>query len=152
MITDRTQADVDNAKKIREEKVKMFKTLTSSDINTLERGMMTINTLNRIESKQVELTIYINSLGYWNISIYNKTNWTYEDFFLKQDFQRIIDNMNILRSGFFTYLNTPNTPNISFYYQDINALEKILVDLELMIDEIKSRHKRCGTFRCGQKE
>lgn len=150
MITDRTQTDVDNALKIRNERVKTFQTLSDDDVNILERGTLTINTLNRIEEKQAELKNLINELGYWNTNINTKTDLTYTDIFTEADFQRIVDNENILREAFFTYKNTPKTPNISFHYEDINSLEKILVDLDVMINDVKSRYRRCGTFRCGE--
>ena len=54
MIFDRTQNDVDTAILLRNTKVKNFETLTESDIATLEKGTLTINTINRIENKQEE--------------------------------------------------------------------------------------------------
>lgn len=152
MITDRTQNDIDNALKIRNDKVKTFQTLTDDDITTLERGTMTINTLNRIEEKQGELKNLFNGIGYWNTPTKNKTDWTYTDIFTEEDFRRIIDNENILRNAFFTYKDTPGTPNISFHYEDINSLEKILVDLDVMINDVKSNYRECGNFECGQED
>ena len=52
MIFDRTQNDVDTAILLRDTKIKKFETLTESEIATLEKGMLTINTLNRIEDRQ----------------------------------------------------------------------------------------------------
>ena len=52
MIFDRTQNDVDTAIRLRREKVQTFQELTESEIVILEKGTLTINTLNRIESKQ----------------------------------------------------------------------------------------------------
>lgn len=151
MIIDRIQADVDEAIKIRNEKVKTFQALTESEITTLERGTMTINTLNRIEEKQNELKNLINELGYWNTAdVKSKTNWTYTDIFCDEDFQRIIDNENILRKAFFVYADTPETPGISFHYEDINSLEKILVDLDVMINDVKSNYRECGNYNCGE--
>lgn len=150
MITDRTQTDVDNALKIREEKVKTFQTLTDDEITTFERGTFTINTINRIEEKQAELRNLINSVGYWNTPIENKTDWTHVDVFTGADFQRIIDNENMLRNAFFVYKDTPGTPNISFYFEDINSLEKILEDLGVMINDVKSNYRQCGNFNCGE--
>lgn len=150
MIFDRTQEDVDKAVSIRENKIKKFLPLDSSDIDSLERGMMTINTLNRIESKQEELKSLLNDMGYWNIPIINKA-WKRIDIFNVDDFQRIIDNTNILRDAFFTYRETPNTPPISYHFNDINSLEKIHYDLDVdrMIKDVKSLYKKCGTFKCG---
>lgn len=150
MIFNRTQLDVDNAIKIREEKIKTFQKLTESDISILERGMLTFNTLNRIENKQQELKELFSSIGYWNTNLVANRTWSdHEEVFTKEDFQRIIDNENILRNAFFVYSDTPNTPTISFGYEDINSLEKILYDLENMISVVKSSFKECGTFECG---
>ena len=158
MIFDRTQNDVDTAIRLRNEKVKFDpvtmqpispEELTESEIATLEKGTITYNTLNRIETKQEELKNLFNDMGYWNTSITNKV-WGENDIFNVDEFQRIIDNTNVLRNAFFVYKATPNTPHISYHWQDINALEKILYDLDVMINDVKSRYKRCGTFECGE--
>ena len=149
MIFDRTQNDVDSAILLRNTKVKNFEELTESDINYLEKGTLTINTLNRIENKQDELKNLFNDMGYWNTPIKNKM-WGENDIFNVDEFQRILDNTNVLRQAFFVYKDTPNTPPVSYHYKDINALEKILYDLDVMINDVKSKYKRCGTFRCGE--
>lgn len=149
MIFDRTQNDVDTAIVLRREKVKKFQKLTESEIATLEKGMLTINTINRIESKQEELKNLFHNMGYWNTPITNKT-WGDNDIFYVDDFQRILDNTNVLRQAFFVYKATPNTPQISYYWDDINALEKILNDLDVMINDVKSNYRECGTFESGE--
>lgn len=149
MIFDRTQNDVDTAILLRDTKVKKFETLTESEIATLEKGMLTINTLNRIETKQEELKNLFNDMGYWNTPITNKT-WVENDIFYVDDFQRILDNTNVLREAFFVYKATPNTPPISYYWDDINALEKILFDLDVMINDVKSNYRECGSFESGE--
>ena len=149
MIFDRTQNDVDTAMILRDTKVKKFEALTESDIATLEKGTLTINTLNRIETKQEELKNLFNEMGYWNTPIINKT-WSENDIFNIDEFQRILDNTNVLRNAFFVYKATPNTPPISYHWQDINALEKILYDLDVMINDVKSNYRECGTFYCGE--
>lgn len=149
MIFNRTQKDVDAAILLRDTKVKKFETLTESEIATLENGTITHNTLNRIEEKQTELKNLFNEIGYWNTSISNKV-WGENDIFNVDDFQRILDNTNVLRNAFFVYKDTPNTPPISYHYNDINALEKILYDLDVMINDVKSHYRECGTFECGE--
>ena len=149
MIYNRTQNDVNEAIRIRKEKIQSFQELTSSDILALERGAITINTLNRIEGKQEELKNLLNEIGYWNADVSVKI-WTTEDIFNKDDFMRILDNANILRKAFFVYRNTPNTPSVSYQYNDINSLEKILHDIDVMINDVKSNYRECGTFECGE--
>lgn len=149
MITNRTQYDVDTAISVIKDKVQKFQELTEDDINILERGTLTINTLNRIENKQEELKNLFNDMGYWNTSITNRV-WDYTEIFNITEFQRIIDNTNILREAFFTYKDTPKTPPISYYFEDINSLEKILNDLDVMINDVKSKYRECGNFECGE--
>lgn len=158
MIFDRTQNDVDTAIRLRNEKVKFDpitmqpinpEALTESEIAILEKGTMTYNTLNRIETKQEELKNLFNDMGYWNTPITNKV-WGENDIFNADEFQRIIDNTNVLRQAFFVYKATPNTPPISYHYNDINALEKILYDLDVMINDVKSHYRECGTFESGE--
>lgn len=149
MIFDRGQDDVVNAAKIRKEKVQQFKELTQDDINTLERGMLTINVLNRIENKQNELKTLLNEIGYWNTPISNKT-WNYTQIFDIREFTRLINNVNILRTAFFTYKNTPNTPPITYHYTTLNDLEQILYDIGRMIKDVKNLYKECGAYECGE--
>lgn len=149
MIFDRTQNDVGTAIVLINEKVKSFQELTEKEIATLEKGTLTINTLNRIENKQDELKNLFNDIGYWNTPIKNKV-WEENNIFNVDEFQRILDNTNVLRQAFFVYKNTPNTPPISYHFEDINALEKILYDLDVMINDVKSHYRECGTFECGE--
>lgn len=149
MIYNRTQEDINAAIYVRDEKVKKMQELTESDITKLERGMITYNTLNRIETKQEELKNLFNDMGYWNTPIINNV-WGENDIFNVDEFQRILNNTNTLRQAFFVYKGTPNTPRVSYHYEDINSLEKILQDLDDMIDDVKSKYKQCGTFKCGE--
>ncbi len=158
MIVNRSQDDVNNAIRIRNEKIKFdpitmqpinLEDLTESEIETLERGTITYNTLNRIENKQVELKNLFNEIGYWNTEITTKT-WNGTQLFKGDDFQRIIDNTNVLRDAFFVYKDTPKTPPVSYYFEDINSLEKILYDLDVMINDVKSNYRESGTFYCGE--
>jgi hypothetical protein len=149
VIFDRTQNDVDTAIRLRNEKVQNFKTLTNEEISVLEKGTITYNTLNRIENKQEELKNLFNDMGYWNTPITNKV-WGENDVFNVDEFQRILNNTNVLRQAFFVYKNTPNAPTVSYHWKDINALEKILYDLDVMINDVKSHYRECGTFESGE--
>ena len=150
MIFDRTQNDVDTAILLRDTKVKKFETLTESEIATLEKGTLTINTLNRIENKQEELKNLFNEIGYWNTPIFTR-QWAYADIFEGAQFDRILNNLEILIKAFFIYKNTPNVPDNNYRkYQTINDVEKILYDLDLMINDVKSHYRECGTFESGE--
>lgn len=137
MIIDRTQADVNNAISIRENKIQKFETLTDKDLEILERGFFTITTLNRIEDKQAQLAELLADMGYLQTPIVNKA-WNNTQVFNRDEFQRIINNTNVLRQAFFVYKDTPSTPPVSFYWEDVNALENILYSLQQAIEATKA--------------
>lgn len=148
MIYNRTLSDVTSAKKIREEKVKKFIQLTDDEITTLERGTITINTLNRIENKQAEIKAILDDMGYFNTPVINKT-WTYNDIFSETDLQRLVDNNIALRNAFYALTDSPQNAIAKYHYVEINSLEKILFDISSNIEYTISKYRRCGTFNCG---
>ncbi len=150
MIYDRTQADIDTALFFRK-RLQEGESLTKAEIEALERGTLTINTLNRIEQKQAELKEIFNSLGYWNTNGIEIEEWSYTGFFRQEDFDRILQNLEILKSAYYVYSATPNVPNANYrQFNTINAVEHILNDLQLMVDDMKSRYRICGATECGE--
>lgn len=149
MIFDRKKSDVNTAKNLILSKVQKGTALTDDETAILEKGTLTINTLNRIENKHSELAMLLNSVGYYSEPIVTKT-WNYSGLFTSDEFDRIINNTDILRKSALIYESTPNTPFPDYYYENINAIEKILYDIESMVEEIKSLFLECGTFECGE--
>lgn len=148
MIFDRTASDVDKAIKIRNEKVKSFKELSEEDISILEKGFITINTINRIEEKQSELKCLFNNMGYYGNKIVNK-KWQEQDYFLKSDLERIVKNNNTLKNSYYVFSSTPVDAIPIARFEEFNKIEKMLYDLETMVNDMRNRFKRCGTFNCG---
>ena len=70
---------------------------------------------------------------------------------------KIIGNLNPIQNLYFEDIMT-SPSNFSFsidktncyYWDDINALEKILYDLDVMINDVKSHYRECGTFESGE--
>ena len=149
MITDRTKADVDSAKEIIDSKVKLFLELTDSELQTLERGTIGIGTINRISTKQISLKNKMESNGYFVKNINTKI-WDYNDIFGENDFLQLINNTFLLRKAFFTYSDTPANVYLSYDYENINNLEKILVDIEKILDYMIANFRECGTFYSGE--
>lgn len=151
MITDRTAADVDTAKEVLErvKYISPFPALTDEEKAILERGTYTKNSLNRVESKQKELAEILNCYRYM-VQIENKTDWTETDVFTHQDYMRYLKNLDKLKQAFFIYQSTPTTPTYLFNYTNANDVEKILADIESMIDDMTDRFRECGTFQCGE--
>ena len=148
MIYNRAKNDVDNALRIRIEKVQRFIKLSADDIEILERGFVTINTINRVEQKQAELYNAFVNAGYYCKKIINKS-WQAGDIFKDDDFERLISNDDILKVAFFPLSETPMQVLAKYDFQNLNNLEKILFDLGENYEYMLANWKRCGMYRCG---
>lgn len=148
MIFNRTQADVEKAISIRNDKVKRFAKLSNDDIEALERGFITINTINRVEEKQAELYGFFIGSGYYCPKISNRI-WQDGEIFKIEDLERLIANNEILRKAFFDLMETPFQPKINYHLETANAIEKILYNLSENYQYMVSNFKRCGAYRCG---
>lgn len=153
MITDRTSADVLAAKEIVRTNHRIFGggyDLTDEQIATLERGTLTINTLNRIEGKQAEIKTLINECGYYNTAEVTNRTWDYSDYFTKSDLERLVKNNSILRESFFVASDAPDNATARYHFEEINKLEKILVLLTEALAQLEANIRECDTFWCGE--
>lgn len=143
MIIDRTHNDV--LKSI--ELAQRGGVFSEKEIETLERGMVTINTLNRIEEKQKEIADLISEMGY-PVSIENKT-WKQQDVFFFEDLKRIVSNVEKLRISFFALNETPANPRAEYHYREFNLIEKVLLDIQNNAVFAEENYKICGSAECG---
>lgn len=151
MITDRTAQEVELGRTLRK-KIQAGHTLSAAEIATLQRVSCTASMLNRIENKQAELRELLDTESYFS-GITNKTwgnsaNNDRTDFRLTE-YTRILENCKKLKDAFTKYPSTPDTPTYLYGWQEANAVEKILVDIEALIAELKENYRKCGTFQCG---
>ncbi len=149
MIYNRTEADIRNAKAIIMDKVQKGIQLSESDVSVLERGTLTINTLNRVEQKQKELKERFDDFFYF-YGIVETKEWEDGDIFKLSDFQRLISNNEVLRTAFYVFTDTPENPVPKYHFKNINDLEKILVDLEFNLDYMILHFRQCGATQCGE--
>lgn len=148
MIFDRTAEDVAQAKKIRADKIRNGVSITEDERAILEKGMLTPTTIRRIEEKQREIADTIYNMGYTSFLVDSKV-WSDDDFFLRGDLERICKNNNELRKAYYVLVNTPADARPVYRYTEINALERILNDIDEVIEDMQSRYKICGTVNCG---
>lgn len=151
MIFDRTQADVTMALSIRENKIKLFTPPSEDELRHLERGFIDHTTLNRIENKQAELRDLLVASGSSFFNIETKT-WTADDIFNETEFQRLVDNLDVLKSEINVLPDTPDTPQPAFYFIIINDIEKILFDMDVLLQNMISAYCFCGELYCGELE
>lgn len=149
MIFNRTQKDVDDAKAIINEKVKKNLELTEDDVAILEKGTITINTINRIEEKQATLKLLLDSQAYYTKPIINHI-WDYDMIFDESHFKEIIQDTYVLRDAFFDYTSTPKDIFSEYTYQNINNIEQILFDINRMMNYVMANYLECGNVECGE--
>lgn len=148
MIFDRKRSHVYDSIRIRDQKIKKFLPLTDEDIYILERGTVTVETINRIEEKQSELKSILNGMGYWNTPTENKT-WNESMIFFAEDHERLVKNTLHLLNAFYIFDDTPKTLIAEYTYSAWNDLEKLLYDLGRMADVTQSNYRECGVAECG---
>lgn len=148
MIYDRTLEDVANAKTIFAEKVTMSIPLTDAEKDIMERGMVTADTLNRIEQKQAEIGQILNKWHYLKEPIINK-QWSNEVFF-REDLQRLTENTAKLREAFYVLSEELPNPEAWYYFEEFNTMEKLLAEISFLVFATKQSFKRSGAAYANQ--
>lgn len=144
MITDRTYEDVTAAKALRARGLPF----TEIEKTQLERGTVTVNTLNRIESAMASLPALWAASGYPCPAVATNT-WTNAGYFRKSDFETLIANAKTLRAALIAYSTTPTEVLPLYHFAEWNKLEQIVGDLVEIGTYIKDNALKCGTFRSG---
>lgn len=149
MIVDRTRSDIDAAFLARA-KLQNGEELSESDFVSLERGTLTIETLNRIESKIKEIVSVINSMWYWNTGTIQEKTWSYSDYFKQEHFDKILENIAKIKKAFLQKNSTPKVFGRNYRdYNVINDVEMFLADSEYIIGDIQENYVFCGEVECG---
>ena len=139
MITDRTLQDVEYAKANQN---------SSEDL----KGAYNNSDLNRVEAKVKELEGLLKSYNYFEEDLVVKLNWAKNEFVRTQDGVRYLENIRKLREAFFIKTTTPDLPTTlnKLNYEEANAIEQILVDIEDTIINMEQMFVYCGVARMGQ--
>ncbi len=129
------------------------RTLNDVRRNT-SKGNYNASDLNRIESWMEYLKQLLSEYGYdtwfetkndWEVGI-GKPNMTTEINRIKKNLQKLKDVYFILQST----PNVPSTSDLSINYINANDIEKIMVDLDLLINNMSESLIYCGTVYCGE--
>ena len=89
------------------------------------KGALNYTDINRIEGN---IAYLFDIFGISDITV--KTDWVHTDIVTLSDFQRILNNIDRLRSLFKVFETTPEIPSAPINtYQKVNDIEKILYDM-----------------------
>ena len=137
LIFDRTHADVEYAMK-NQESVEFLK------------GSYNYTDLNRVENWCQYVADRLNEHSY-AVDVTTKTDWTMLDFPTSSDMERIRSNVEKLKNAYKSFTNVPDTLN-KMDIKKANAIEKILSEMDILLDKMIAEFRKCGTFFSGGME
>lgn len=140
MIFDRTQYHIIRSKEILENKIKKGIDLTEDEAECIRRGFFTVDTINRISSKIIELHSALEDLGYTVYELlFNKESFSIGDFFNDTDFTLLFQNaLGLERSYYGEESNIIDSINQDYSFESINRLERFLYELDNKLQEEKN--------------
>lgn len=115
------------------------------------RGAIHHYDLNRIENNCLFLKEKMESYGYL-CTVNVKLDWVIDDFLRLDDINRIKQNvLNLVEC----YYSLPDSPIISLVptkldFTQVNGIEKMIFDLETILNRMIDSFLYCGTFYSGQ--
>lgn len=139
LITDRVAADVD-AIRILADSIKAG-TATAEQVreylDVTHKGAYTYRDLNRVEEAVMYVAERLQEAGYLQ-DIPTTVTWAVGDKPNADDFKRYLGNVAMIRNALPVWESTPAAPTSinGFDVAKANALEKILVDVELILEYI----------------
>nr|DAG05607.1 MAG TPA: hypothetical protein [Siphoviridae sp. ct3R43] len=160
LIYDRTESDETASAAIRKsyQALGNWSGLTDTERAQLERGALTYNTLNRVEAAVETLAAALTSAGYpVEVTPVLKggkaedREWQEGDIVRHAQWATYLDNVQRLRDAYYTLAETGElpAPGDKLKYTGANTIEKILADIDLLLDGMKSVYRRAGTFTAG---
>lgn len=118
-------------------------------LNETDKAYISYIDLNRIEGAVKYLSDLLNVYGYKNITT-NKTEWKINEIRKQEDCDRIKFNYEVLKNAYAYKFNVPafNWSTI----QEANNIEKILADIEILINKMEAVFRYSNTFNAGGME
>ena len=155
LITDRTAADVAEAKRLRD------KLLAGDELTEEEsaryfaglRGAYNANDMNRVGAAVRYVANRLNAEGY-GAYVSPKTDWQMEDVVRQSDWNKYLDEVRHLRAKLTLMRTTPQITDGMYSglksYAEANAIEQILVDLDWMLTNIIRNYIYAGEVFGGE--
>lgn len=151
LIYDRTTEDVSAASSIRAkyQALRDWSGLTEAEITQLERGMLTNVTLNRVANTVSMLASALNTAGYTVET--TSQSFSETDRLKRSKYSVYLANVQTLRDAYYTLEETGALPKPEekLGYQGANTIEKVLADIDLLLEGMLTMYRRAGTFTSG---
>lgn len=136
---------------------------TSADVGRTAKGKYDYEDLNRVTAAMDDIARRFAECGYYtgyspvqiiHLDGSTDTVWRENDEDIREtQLGKYLSNVRTLRSVLSVLSNTPETPADmdKLTYQEANAIEQILIDVNVIINRIIASFRRCGQFTgiCG---
>lgn len=153
LITDRTPRDAEEVKSLTEaikagvateEQVRQY-------LEGINKGAYTYRDLNRVENAVEYVAARLREFGYLKNALTIRS-WGVEDKPNESDFARYFANVAMLRDAIAVWETTPDAPRgvVGFDTSKANALERILVDVDQILDLISDAWFFSGDTYSGE--
>ena len=122
------------------------------------KGAYNFSDLNRVESAVKLLAAALTSAGYpveiapvLKGSKSEDREWQEGDIVRRAQWATYLSNVQRLRDAYYTLAETGELPKPEdkLGYVGANTIEKVLADIDLLLDGMKSIYRRAGTFTAG---
>lgn len=122
------------------------------------KGAYNYTDMNRVESAVKTLAAALTAAGYpvevtpvLKGSKSEDREWQEGDIVRWAQWTTYLSNVQRLRDAYYTLAETGELPKPEdkLGYVGANNIEKVLADIDLLIDCMKASYRRCGTFRAG---
>lgn len=152
LITDRTISDVEKVKTLRN---KGYESLSESELREWLSGLKgsyNASDLNRVAAAVDYVSNRLTDNGYTPPQEKLKTDWNDMDVFKTSDMEYYLSVIHKLRNAITVFPTTPLAPSVNnaFTYKEANDIEKILFDVNSIIDLVISFVLYTGDLYCGE--
>ena len=108
--------------------------------------------LNRVETATEYIAKLLKLYSYYRSQLIFKKDWLLLDFPTKEEMNRYLKNIRLLIDSFYLYKNTPKLPESmeNLNINMANNIEKILADLNQLIENMISQFYYCGERFSGE--
>ena len=149
LITNRTQSDVSALQAAFE---RIFSgNATEQDYSLLNQSIGSYNAsdLNRVGFAIRWLSAALQQLGYGSI-IYAKVDWAETDVPTKEELDEYLADVTAIRSVFMLPQGAPEVPTMPLDYDKANDIERILLLVETLIENVKKAWFYSGEIYAGE--
>lgn len=126
---------------------------TTKDLyDKADKAYYNASDLNRVETATEYIAKLLKLYSYFKSDLVCKKDWLMSDFPTSSEMERYLTNIHLLIDSFYIKKDTPSLPT-NMNYLDIkkaNNIEKVLYDLNNLIENMISQFNYCGEIYSGE--